>query len=529
MARDLQAQQDKKAARAIDEANSHRVEAVIALARHVAMHNEVCAQYEREMEGHKDRTAQITGVLGKFINEHLSETLGKASPCEVDEIFDALAEADNNKNHSVKHVRADLYEDLRRALQKADVEKADLQALCSEQLATIQQQSQDLDQSVERVANVINRMQEKGQQIQELQDENAVLQQRAQVDQTVSEKGRQIDSAPQTVLRTMGAQKQPQESVLEDEEWMRDAEIINLRRKLDNAYKRERELKRQVDLSQSSQNEQSQTEKPPSRFKRFLGGQQKSSPSIPTLSSMQNLSSAVFTPFHKEKLQAPERPSPNEPGRFSPSSRALGNSADPLLDQLGLPLAHYTGHMRTGMQEESPPQRPARIRMKDGMQYPPLPDEIESAVSGRFHQAQPQTYHLPTHLRVSASTSRPNTPRGSSKSSFSFEDVPECPPKPTRPHGRSHSASAPDLPDIGVHDETAAPRHRNGSYDDRQLLDRRQRVLSGITEVTEDAASFHQRPSSGAAGNGGSPDSFDRKMYLESIDAARALGGLHSG
>ena len=52
------------------------------------------------------------------------------------------------------------------------------------------------------------------------------------------------------------------------------------------------------------------------------------------------------------------------------------------------------------------------------------------------------------------------------------------------------------------------------------LAERHNRVLSGITEVTEEGTSSIRRQSAAT----GSPDSTDRQVYLESIDAERALG-----
>lgn len=497
IAKSIQDEQYRKLSSELDESQAQRSEAMIALARHVSMHKEKCAQHEREMGELSDKTSQGMYVIRGFIRKHLAEALNKGGHDDVQEVFNALVEAEDPATYSKSHVRADLYRDLQASLRSSNYERDGLRQVCSEQMSTIKSLSQDLDQYLAKIAKVLTLLQEKEEQNQKLQGD---LNQARQVEAVASK----VEShrARVSPKQTTAADNSPT-LVAEKDIFTRDAEITNLRRKLDKAYSRENELQGQIrQLLQTSQIEHTDSGKPPSRLKRLLG-QQKSSPSIPTLNSMHNLSHSLFS---KEKS-----PSPNSRnGLTSPRSMCDTNSA--AIDPLELPPAQRRKEIANSRLDMVPPS--PRLR-----QTSITAEEIDNAVSSRFRQQQ---YTLPGNIVVTAPSQSSRNPSPSpTQSSFASDD---------HVYNRQRFNSAPDLIDFQDPRDSGRGRDdggrlRYGSYDARQLGDRPARVLSGITEVTEEnIASLRGKPSGLDLEEAGSPDSATRQMYLDSIEAARAMG-----
>ncbi|KAK5098972.1 hypothetical protein LTR70_000907 [Exophiala xenobiotica] len=482
VAKSLQNEDLQKKANELDEAHALRSEATIALARHVSMHNDKCEQYERHVEEIRDKAAQSVDILSHFIHKNLDEAMQNAPQDQIEEVLQALFEMKSDMNYSSSHVGSDLYQDLQRALAKSNNERDGLRDMCSQQMATIREQSRDLDRYIARMAKVISLVQEKERQNQSLREELAAANQQYRAKEEAA--GTETQNHSEQKSSSVGeVESDALQRSLVSEVWKRDAEITNLRRKLEKAYTRETELQTQIRrLVQSPQGDHS--DKQPSRLKRLLTGHQKSSPSIPTLNSMQNLSHSVFTPFQKEKPQVQRSPSPNKSGKPSPM---LGAFCEPgsNLDHLELPAAHHS--------EDTSPNMPPRMR--EAVRYPQ--DEIDSAVTHRFYQ-------MPANVRSAASTPRPNTPKSSSTSSN--DEISDY------RRGRPRFNSDPGVQDFGSNDRFVQDR--------KPLLDHN-RVLSGITEVTEDGGSYKRKSSS--------PDSTDKKMYLDSMHAVKALGGLQIG
>ncbi|KAK5942652.1 hypothetical protein PMZ80_005217 [Knufia obscura] len=491
VAKSLQNEDLRKKSNEFDELHAQRSEAIIALARHVSMRKEKCDQYEREIEEIKDKAAQSIDVLSHFIHQNLNEAMQNAPQEQIENVLHVHVEMKSGTNYSSDHVRADLYQHLQVALQKSNEERDGLRDVCTEQLATIQKQSRESDDYIAQMAEVIDRIMEKERQNKHLRAELADVKQQyrdremAANIQMQEQKQQETKSSPISDDEGSALQRS-----LVKEVWKRDAEITNLRRKLEKTYTRETELQMQVrHLLQVAQGDQ--PEKQPSRLKRLLHGHQKSSPSIPTLNSMQNLSHSVFTPFSKEKPHPQQPPSPSKSGRSSPSLGAFCEPASKI-DNLELPPAHKAHHSAS-----SSPDIPPRVR--EAVHYPQ--DEIDSAVSSRFH-------HMPSNMRPTASTSRPHTPKSSSTSSY--DEITDY------HRGRPRFNSDP-----GFQEANTISSRDDRIPEDRQPLMNHNRVLSGITEVTEDGGSFKRKSSS--------PDSTDKKMYLDSMHAARALGGLQIG
>lgn len=503
IAKGLQDEQYRKLSTELDESQAQRSEAMITLARHVSMHKETCAQYEREMEELKDKTSQGMNILRGFIRQYLAEALESATHTEVQDVFNALVEADDPTNYSKTHVRAEIYRDLQASLRSSNYERDGLRQVCSQQMAIIKRQSQDLDQYLAKISKVLSLVQEKEQQNQKLQAELRQAQHASSVQVRLEEQH------PPETIQAMSTKTSAEGSsptlIAEKDIFTRDAEIINLRRKLDKAYGRENELQGQIrQLLQASQSEHVQTDKPPSRLKRLLGGPQKSSPSIPTLNSMHNLSHSLFS---KDKSLSPAQDA--RKGLTSP--RSMCDTASASVDPLELPPAqrqYNHGHIRTNSSQPPPRLRQTSITA----------EEIDSAVTGRFAQQQ---HNLPPNVILTAPSQSSRNPSPSpSQSSFASDD---------HVYSRQRFNSAPDLTD--VHDTReesrtrADVRMRYGSHDARQVGDRHARVLSGITEVTEETlGSLRGRPSGLDAEDAASPDSATRRMYLDNIEAARAMG-----
>ena len=490
VAKDLQEKDLHKKVEELDDAHVQQSEAIFALARHVSIHNEKCAQYERELEESRDKATQSIDILSQFIHQNLEEAMQNAPQEKIEEIVHVLVEMKSDTKYSSTHVRSELYENLKQVLEKSNDERHGFQDICKQQMKTIQGQSKDLDQYIARMARVISIVQDKDRENQKLRQELA----------EVREQNHSLAKATETATQ-LACHKEQEYSLVSDggnavlqrslvnEIWKRDAEITNLRRKLEKAYTRETDVQSRMRLLQCSQSDQA--DKQPSRFKRLLVGQQKSSPSIPTLNSMQNLSHSVYTPFQKEKLNSTQPTSPTKSGRSSPSFGAFCETVTKM-DHPELSLAHKTHHF-----EGSPPSNPARVRRT--VHYPT--DEIESAISSRFHQ-------MPANIRSSASTPRPQAPKSSS--TLDYEDMADY-------HlGRPRFNSDPGISEVSTVSERS-----DHSEEDRQPLVNRSRVLSGITEVTEDGSSFKRR--------GSSVDSNDKRIYLDNLHAARALGGLQIG
>ena len=481
-ARKLQERDDKKKDEQIYEATVQKSEALIELARVTGHHEEVCAQYEREITAYKDKVGAAMVTFKAFLKEHIGAIMQNVPRPEIRTLFDAFVDGESRDNYSEWQVPAQVHKDLEAASQKFRAERDGLSQVCLEQSKVIKQQSTDLDRYVEKLQKMTTDIKNKG-------NENAKL--TAEIARLRSQKQKKGKGNARPATEPAITDHPPVLADNFDEElWSRDAEITNLRRKLDKSCTREKELQTQIrQLLQTYQAEQDASEKPPSRLKRLLGGQQKSSPSIPSMNSMSNLGASILTPFSKDKSAATTSLSPQNISRPLPFVSA---------DDIKLPPPHQQPH-QSALRDPSPAagrQQPRLVSM-------PSHDEIDVAVSGRFQQ-------LPNRTR---STDPLNQTSASSLSEFSsYDEVPEH-------NARVRTHATTDNSSVGS-GGSVSPNHRGQYLVGRPMVnDRHHRVLSGITEVTEPSGSSIKRGS----GNTGSPDSLDRKMYLENINAERVL------
>lgn len=481
IAKKLQNRDDRRKDAEIYEATAQKSEALIALSRQISSQEEAAAQYERQLAAYKDKAHQIIGVLQTFIKVHLQEARRSASPTDLKEVLEALFEEENQSYYHSKFIRADVYQSLESTLNKVQAERNDLLDVCTDQSKTIRQQSQQLDQYLDHSAKMVDVLKEKDRQNQKLQIELAALQSEEQNGHG------QKQSQPVQIPKLQMSAKTALDEDFDEELWARDAEITNLRRKLDKSLTREKELQNQIkQLIQESNVEQVIADKPPGLLKRFLGVNQKFSPSIPTMNSMQNLSSTKFTSLTKDKNSPALSPSPKN-GRMSPVLPALCDTNS--IDHLELPKSlHQPFRSRN---RDISPQPPPRLRETASH------DEIDDAVSGRFHQ-------MPYHVKSTAST-----PISSGQPSHIGA-----------PEYTQHAQSRHGSGGLTRSDQSFGQLANESYVEGRQMLaDRHNRVLSGITEVTEEGSASVRRQSAVT----GSPDSADRQVYLQSINAERAL------
>lgn len=484
IAKDLQHTDLQKKDADINEANAQQSEAKIALARYISKHGETCESYERELEELKDMVRRTFEILGTFINQHLGDAMMHAPPQQTQQILAILKVGDKLKDLPVRCVSSDLYHDTHKALKEANKEKHDLQEICSEQMVTIRGQSRDLDQYVARMAKVIGMMQEKEHENRKLAAQNKELELMAEAHKNAVRVDQQSKFDQEQFQRATSGTHSVNSSV-NNEIMAHDAEITNLRNKLEKAVIREKELQMQVrSLLQSSQLDGGPHR--PSRLKRLLTGGPRGSPTSPALpmtTSMLNLSNSIFTPFEKDRSPIVVPPSPPKSGKTSPSLASLCGPT--VMDHLELPPPHIN-HSRASSTVEFGP------RLREGVQYS-LDRDVNSAVSSRFH-------HMPTNVRSTASSSRPQTPSNSSDASYDVMSE----------YGRPRFNSAPEIPNLG-----SKPLSRARIDFDGQPPINHQRVLSGITELTEDTGSVKRRSSS--------PESDDRKAYRDTVHALRRL------
>lgn len=477
----------------------------MALARQTSINNEKCASHERDMAELKDRSSQCIDTLILFIHQNIQESLPEASREQIQEFLNVFIEADSETSRPSTHVRSDIYEDLQVSLQKTTTERDDLREICDEQMYTIKQQSKDLDRYIAQIAEVIRILQDKEKQNRKLRAEISELTQIKQICQKKVDEAQIPEQNNQDTTQSDDKHEGGPPRIADQQIWSRDAEIANLRHKLGKSYMREQELQNQIrQLLQTSQIEA--TQKPASRLKRFLGGQSKSSASIPTLHSMQNLSYVVLPPLSKDRTCPSAPSSPAKSGRNSPSLGAFCGQTVSTTDHLELPQNR----------KYSPPPLPSRPR--DASRCPPQ-DDIDSAVSSRFYQNQGQSHRMPYNMRSTASTPQHWTPSSSRQSSYDEgpEYVRQC---------RRRLDSDPNPPrfdpinarvDEGLFHEQVIDDHE-------PMIHNQQRILSGITEVTEDGSSSLKRESTNTVSDG--LDSPDRRAYLDSVHAASALGQL---
>lgn len=466
----------------IDKAYAQRSEAMIALARYVSKHTDVCGAYERDMQEYKDMTRHIHEAASKVIQQYLDGSGSYTLDQSALHVLELMKSYDSPMDMPARYITTDLFHDTQKAVKKATEEKHDLQQICSSQMATIKNQSSQLDQYLARMAKIVGMMQDKEHANQVLREQNEELRVMAEAHKNAVRVDQQSKLDCEHSRRAV-SQVGSLDIRQDDELWARDAEIANLRGKLEKAFIRERELQTQIrSLLQSSQNDG--TAHKHGRLKRLLISGSRGTPNLPTTTSMHNLSHSIFTPFETGKPPSVVPPSPTRSAKTSPSLVGLCEPA--LIDNLDLPPLQY-GHNRTRSSVELGP------RLREGFQSP-QDREINSAVSGRF-------YHMPSNVRSAASISGSQT-QNEDRSKISNDEITDF----DRP--RQHSA--PGALDLGDESLQQAQSDR-----DRQALVNHQRVLSGITEVTEDTGSVKRKSSS--------PDSTDRKMYLDSM---HALGRL---
>lgn len=422
-------------------------------------------------------TRYILGEAINFICQQHDNAGVQAEEQSYHRILDLLKN-DETPDIPVRHISTDLYHDTQNALRTVTEEKYDLQDVCSTQMATIRKQSKDLDRHIERMANVMTMMQEKEYENRELRGQNDEL--RLIVD--AHENAIRVNEESRLDQERNENQRQAASIQHEEELSLRDAEIENLRRKLDKAYAREYDLEAQIrSLLQSAQTENAPSRQ--GRLKRLLTSGPRGTAQLPTTTSMHNLSQSIFTPFEGGRSLPSAPPSPTRSGRSSPTLAGLCEPG--VIDRLDLPPPHST-HGRM----PSPTERGPRLR--EGFQARRDRD-INSAVSGRF-------YHMPSNVKSAASILRSQTPKESNETSYDGASE----------YGRPRQNSAPGNLDLGRESSKQTYTDR-----DQQVLTNHQRVLSGITEVTEDTGSVKR--------NSSSPSSVDRKMYIESMSALGRL------
>lgn len=518
IANGLQNESLKMKADELDEANAQKSEAIIALAKHASMHNESCAKYEREMAELKDKTCQGVNVLRTFIRDHLGESLQRVTHDELQAVLDVFVEVDKGTNCSSTYVRSEIYQDLQISLENTSIERDGLREICTEQINTIKKQSKDLDEYISRMAKIISLVQEKEQQNQNLKWEVAELQQRYQTHQNDDIETKHNKQKDQEIFQSNWQRVYGFDGIFDNEVSARDAEISNLRRKLEKAYGREKELQNQIRrLLQNSQTEHN--EKPPSRLRRLLGGPQKIGTSIPSPHSMQNLSHSVLSASLKQDSQLSMPPSSARSGRTSPSLAALCDPALVAVDNCEPQRAPYKASIRTGSSKNVAHYNQQAIPSNSQ-------DEIETAVSGRFHQGSNKSNRqMSIETRSPNSVSRPHTPQSSRKASLSDTISEQSPrPQPNQQLGsvnfNVNTASSPPV--------NQEPYHTDPEDDFEPLLIRQPRILSGITEVTEDGGSSMKRASSNSiiriGGETGSPNSAARRMFVDDAHTTSMLG-----
>lgn len=479
VAKELQDADLQRSTADIDEVNAQQSEAKIVLSRCISKHRETCEDYERELQRLRDMMRRSLELLSSFVHQRLGEATRRAPDQQTQQVLEVLKTVDKLRDLPVRYISSDLYHDTHQAFKEANEEKHELQQICSEQMVTIRDQSRDLDQYIARMAKVIGMMQEKEHENRKLIAQNKELELIAEAHKNAMRVDQQSKLDYEQFQRaTSGTQSV--NSSIDNEIWARDAEIMNLRRKLENVVNREKELQVQVrSLLQSSQLDTIPART--GRLKRLLAGGPRSgptSPMLPTTKSMLNLGNSIFTPFEKEKPRITVAPSPMS-GKTSPSLAGLCGPT--MMDHLELPPPHIN-HNGT--------QSPAGFgpRLREGVQYS-VDRDIDSAVSGRFHQ-------MPSNVKSTSTNSRPQTP--SKYSGASYDAMPDI--------GRPRLNSAPEPSDLKI--DLIRQAHV-----DEQFSVNHHRVLSGITEVTEDNGSVKRRSSSLDA------NSEDRRMYLDSMHA----------
>lgn len=321
----------------------------------------------------------ILGEANTFIRQHLKGVGAQADEQSAHRTLKLLTD-DGPKDIPARHISTELYHDTQKNLRQVTEEKYDLQEICSTQMATIRRQSADLDRHVERSAKVMGLMQDKEYENRELRAQNDEL--RLMVD--AHENAIWVDQQSKVDQEHVTNQVRSLNNALQEELSTREAEIINLRCKLDKAFAREKDLQTQIrSLLQSSQCESAPNRQ--GRLKRLLTSGPRGTPNLPATTSMHNLSQSIFTPFESGRSPNVVPPSPTKSGRSSPTLAGLCEPS--MMDRLELPPPQHN-HSRTQSSVERGP------RLREGF-LSPQDQDINSAVSGRF-------YHMPSNLKSAA-------------------------------------------------------------------------------------------------------------------------------
>lgn len=486
IAKDLESSELEKKNVEIDEANTRASEAKIALARYVVKHREVCQEYERDMQEAKDASQYLLREARTFIRQQANDTGPQLEGQTTHEILKLLATNDA-QDIPARYISTNLYHDTQIALKRASERTGELQEICNEQMGIIRTQSKKMDQEMERFARVVGMMQDKESENRELKAQNDELRLIVDAHENAIRTNRQ-SQLDQEQSRRVTSQVRSSSENYEENIQARDGEITNLRSKLEKAFAREHDLQSQIrSLLQSSHVESAPIRQ--GKIMRLLTSGPRGTSNLPTTTSMLNLSQSILTPFEAGRSFPNIPPSPTKSGRSSPTLVGLCDPGQ--IDKLELPVP-YNGHKRTQSSLERGP------RLREGFKSSQDRD-IDSAVSGRF-------YHMPANVKSAASILRSQTPKEDGKTSSRDR---------TSENGRPRQHSAPGNLDLVLD----VAQERGYTDRDQQFLINHQRVLSGITEVTEDTGSV-QRSSS-------SPNSEDRKMYMESMRALGRLQGHH--
>jgi len=482
--KDLQDTNLKDQIAELDEANARRLEAVVALARHVAMHKEKCAEYERKITVMQHKSQQSLDIVQAFVHENLADALDKSPQAQIEDVLRVFMHRNNDITYSAKHVPGALFDEVQKALNEVASERDELRDICNQQATTVHEQSHELDTYISRMAKVIGLIQEKEKVNGKLERENEGLRKDLEALTDAVRKQKVHDEK----IRRMPSDGHAFQGYMDDDIWARDAEIMNLRRKLEQAFYRERQLDNQLkQFVQSSQSER--LDKRPNRLKRLLTGNSYSQEHplmLPKGNSMLDLSYAAVSISNKSNGHNGESYPLTKTARPSPTTAAF--YAD---DQMYAPDLLLPRNLRD---ERSSIDLPPRFRSTFDTQQPHSED-IETAVSSRFQ--------MPVNVRSTVSTPRPLTPKSQSSSSNSipFEEL--------QNYSRSCAQPGNSKPVVGI------PRSASmlfAEHDFTQPATAHQRVLSGITEVSETGTTEHKR-------NSQSLDSVDKKMYRDSLAA----------
>lgn len=480
VAKDLQKRDTQNQTEALEEANNKRSEAINALARHMNVHADKCAAYERQIADLQNDAQQAIRVLGSFIHENLADALDNSPKEQIEEVLRNFTKLDTSAEEMSNLVSRDLYNEIQHALGKAQSERDGLRNICAQQMTTIHQQSREMDQYLTRMARVISLVQEKEEANHKLRLEVEML--RSKVISPPSE-------ARKRQTRHELANHAPRGEYFEQKHtnhgaWSQDAEIANLRTKLAQALDRERNLNQQLkQLLQISHGQN--LDKRPNRLKRLLTGgtfTHDQSLLFPRGSSMLDLSSTSFS-ADRDKSDDERPTSASKSDTFSPEiTTNFGGSAFEPIDMPPLFDSHAV---------LSPDKLPPRLRSTVLTSQHTQDKEIQSAVSSRFCSTP--------NRRGETSTPIPANVRIGDRSSLTSANEPWKSTSTSAPIGEEWTSVVPQGEGPPHPTKTGLPRSPSmllfEPKEEHYYTQNYHRVLSGITELSETDTADYRRKS----------------------------------